>query len=173
MGDRWGPDGPPPEAYSRVTDPERFAPVVEAADALVARLQAEYDVEATSVTFDRTLRAVRLVPVVGAPLTVGVTDFPGVRLAFGHWCSTSAPMCGCDACDETAAEAIREMLRVVVDVVAGRFAERLTRLPSRLWVRTSTEHGWSALDRARYAELAAAAPPGEHTWPAWPRRSAT
>src|SRR2546421_235902 len=49
MPDRWGPDGPPPEAYSRVTNPERFAPVVEAADVLVATLLRDYDVDARPV----------------------------------------------------------------------------------------------------------------------------
>ncbi|MDQ1506921.1 MAG: hypothetical protein QOD57_4648 [Actinomycetota bacterium] len=41
-------DGPPDDgAYERVTNPERFAPLHEAADALIARLESQYQVERT------------------------------------------------------------------------------------------------------------------------------
>ena len=42
---RWGPDGPPEEAYSRVTDAGRFAPLHDAADEMIARLESDFDVE--------------------------------------------------------------------------------------------------------------------------------
>ena len=45
--DRWGIEGPPPEAYSRVTNPERFQPLHSFAEGLVARLEARFDVERT------------------------------------------------------------------------------------------------------------------------------
>jgi hypothetical protein len=174
MGNRWGPEGPPDEAYSRLTDPERFAPVVVAADALVERLVADYDVSSAPVELEHTVRAVRLQPARGAPLTVGITDFPGVRLVMGHWCSAPVPQCGCDACDETAVDAVRDLLGTVGDVVAGRFSERLTRRPRRLWSSYGSpsggSQGWSSLGDAEYDALAAVAPPGEHVWPAWPRR---
>jgi len=37
--------GPPPAAYSRVTNPGRFAPLHDGALALLARLTAEFEVE--------------------------------------------------------------------------------------------------------------------------------
>ena len=44
-GDRWGTDGPPQEAYSRVTNPERFQPLHDAATELLDRLEREFAVE--------------------------------------------------------------------------------------------------------------------------------
>ena len=44
-GDRWGIEGPPPEAYSRVTDPERFRDLHDFAVGLLGRLEATFDVE--------------------------------------------------------------------------------------------------------------------------------
>jgi hypothetical protein len=171
MAGRWGPEGPPPEAYSRVTDPQRFAPVADAADALVERLVAAYDVTRDAAEVENTVRAVRLTPRAGAPLVVGVTDFPGVRLKMGHWSSAVAPQCGCDACDEDAADAIAHMTQVVDDVVHGRFRERLTRHPRRLWVSTGSSSGWSAVDREHYERLGSIAAPGSYEWPAWPTKA--
>jgi hypothetical protein len=44
MGDRWGIDDPPPEAYSRVTNPERFAPLHRFAERLLDSLETDFDV---------------------------------------------------------------------------------------------------------------------------------
>jgi hypothetical protein len=170
MGGRWGPDGPPPEAYSRVTNPERFAPVVDAADAMVDELVRVYDVESTAVEVDGAVRAVRLTPSRGAPLVIAVTSFPGVRVLMGMWTSTPVPICGCDACDEDADSAIELLKETVGDVVAGRFGERLTRHPRRLWSRRGNGRGWTTIDRDTFERLAAAAPPGEREWPPWPER---
>src|SRR3954470_6086510 len=131
MPDRWGPEGPPQEAYSRVTNPQRFAPVVGAADALVVTLEREYDVETAAVGLDYALRAVRLTPREGAPLVVGVTDFPGVRLRLGHWATANFPQCGCDACAEEAEDVIEALDEIVADVVGGAFVEELTIRPAR------------------------------------------
>ena len=38
-GDRWGIDGPPEEAYSRLTNPERFQPLHDVAMELLDRLE--------------------------------------------------------------------------------------------------------------------------------------
>jgi hypothetical protein len=167
---RWGPDGPPQEAYSRVTDPERFAPLVDAADALVADLVATYDVVAEPVTVEGALRAVRLTPRTGAPLTVGVTEFPSVAIARGHWGSGAIPQCGCDACDEDAASAIEALRELVTETVAGEFSETLTEHPPRLATSGRNHRGWTALDRELLASLAAIAPPGTYEWGPWPRR---
>jgi hypothetical protein len=44
MGSRWGPEGPPHEAYSRVTNPERFAPLHELAVETLTQLESKFDV---------------------------------------------------------------------------------------------------------------------------------
>ena len=44
-GSRWGIEGPPAEAYSRVTNPERFQPLRGAATELLDRLEREFAVE--------------------------------------------------------------------------------------------------------------------------------
>ena len=44
-GNRWGIEGPPEEAYSRVTNPERFQPLHDAALELLDRLEREFAVE--------------------------------------------------------------------------------------------------------------------------------
>jgi hypothetical protein len=171
MGDRWGPDGPPAEAYSRVTDPERFAPVVEAADALVAELAAAYDVVVEPVTMPDTLRAVLLTPAAGAPMSIGVTDFPSLRVRCGVWHDGGGfPQCGCDACDETAESAIDALRDWAGEVVDGAFTETLSRWPRRLSHTGRTSSGWQALDRAQLASLAALSPPGTRRWDPWPRR---
>ena len=43
--DRWGAAGPPLEAYSRVTNPERFASLHDSAAALLHRLEREFETE--------------------------------------------------------------------------------------------------------------------------------
>jgi hypothetical protein len=46
MGNRWGPAGPPDEAYSRVTDPQRYAPLHAIARDVLDDLQRRFDVTA-------------------------------------------------------------------------------------------------------------------------------
>ncbi len=187
MGDRWGPEGPPPEAYSRLTDPERFAPVVAEADRLVRELSHAYDArvehggalpwEAVDGPGPEVVRAVRLVPAVGAPLVVAVTTLPGVVLWAGAWTGPELfPSCGCDACDESAAEVVEHLHEWLGGVVRGGLVERLDRWPRRRTSRLSYAGGASGserpVDRREYAALSDLSPPGEHDWPAWPRRRA-
>ena len=40
-GHQWGPAGPPLEAYSRVTNPERFASLHDTAAEMLDRLERE------------------------------------------------------------------------------------------------------------------------------------
>jgi Family of unknown function (DUF6226) len=171
---RWGREGPPDEAYGRVTHPERFAPVVDAADGLVAALSAAYDVVVAPAELERTVRATRLVPAAGAPLTVGISEFPGARVAYGAWCVESFPVCGCDACDEDAPDTIEDMLGLVDDVVHGRFVEELIRRPRELsirrWGRGQSRGSRGKLHTADFERLSAAAPAGRHEWPPWPVR---
>ena len=139
--DRWGPEGPPKEAYSRVTNPERFFPLHAAATELLDRLEREFAVDrlegqdADEDWSGATLACppIRLVPhdPQAAPIVVAFTDFPGVSLKFGYRPSDPFPDCGCDACDDTPDELIEEMTELVEIVVSGGFRESM-RVPALL-----------------------------------------
>ncbi|HQU26287.1 MAG TPA: DUF6226 family protein [Acidimicrobiales bacterium] len=137
-----GHDGaPPPEAYETVTDPERFAVVVERAAGLVARLERDYRVARGPVGPDdlgpgltaSALWVIRLVPDEprAAPLTLAATPFPGVSALFGRTCLISYPSCGCDACAEDPARLTEELEADVADLVEGRFSEAVSREATR------------------------------------------
>ena len=140
-GDRWGIEGPPDEAYSRVTNPERFQPLHAAATELLDRLEREFAVERLQghdaddeLGRIRLARPpIRLVPhdPQAAPIVVAFTEFPGLHLRFGSWRTEPFPNCGCDACDETADGSIEEMTRMVEAVVSGGFRESM-RVPPLL-----------------------------------------
>lgn len=125
MGERWGMAAPPEEAYSRVTQPERYAPLHDVGNALVAHLLAEY--ECTSEedeTGERELRAVWLRSAAGtAAVRIAWTDFPGVLADLGGDVPEAAPMCGCDACDERLDQAAEQFVdRVLTAVSQGKTA---------------------------------------------------
>jgi hypothetical protein len=137
MGSRWGPEGPPPEAYSRVTNPERFAPLHDIAAESLDRLQSRYRVfREDRFGLDPKLEpgqparaTVRLVPEEpeGGPLTIGFTSFPGLMMRLGRWFVEPIPVCGCDACDETLDEGRRRMESFIDDLVSGRVRESVER----------------------------------------------
>jgi hypothetical protein len=132
---RWGPAGPPDEAYSRVTDAERFRPLHEAALRQVAWIEREFFVTREDgfgllppppgMTLARP--SIRLAPALPAAASILLvfTTFPGILLRFGHCATETFPACGCDACDETAEEETERLREVIGCVVAGRFQERL------------------------------------------------
>lgn len=185
--DRWGADGPPPEAYSRVTDAERFRPLHAIVEALLDELHSSFDVERTdgrgqdaelgSSALARSV--VELVPrdARAAPLVVAFTTFPGIRLRAGHWCVEGFPSCGCDACSETAdGEALR--LREMVDnVVAGRFREVIS-VPLigdgwqewALWSDRGRRRARTRIGRGRARSMVASVGRSSLDWAAWTRR---
>ncbi len=87
----WGGDGPPDDAYSRVTEPERFGPLHDWALEAVARLQSEYEVTLDEADgMDAELEraplsrpTIKLTPLQDscAPITIAFTDF--LRLPSG------------------------------------------------------------------------------------------
>jgi hypothetical protein len=95
MGDRWGLDGPPPEAYSRVTNPERFRPPHGFAERLLKSIETDFDVaheqgyglDPELQRNDTARPTVRLVPrsADAEALTIAFTSFPGVLVLLGHW----------------------------------------------------------------------------------------
>jgi hypothetical protein len=139
---RWGEAGPPDEAYSRVTDPARFAPLPALGTALLDDLEARYRVARNSWTEPdphspgATATAVQLTPEDpgAAPLTVVTTSFPGIIVRFGGQ-ELPLPECGCDACDETVPELSELLDRHIDAVVAGTFGERLVHEVGRAFPR--------------------------------------
>ena len=171
---------PPAEAYSRVTRDVRalFGPVAAAADQHVERLRRDFDVTVTPLTAGDSrvpppaTRAVLISPADGraAPLTVGWTDFPGVRLRYGHFGDTVIPGCGCDACAETTEECLDELSQVVTMVTRG-FWERVE-IGKEVWIRIQEPHGSSGsqvLD-AEQADALRVAGSQRMLWAPWPRR---
>jgi len=153
-GERWAHlDGPPEDTYSVDSHPERFAPLVDVADALVRHLATRYAVTVEDVDlrgFDlsshspdspahpvlaglrhvdpKAVRAVRLVPASddAAPLTLVVTGYPSVVVRAGVLHEDPFPSCGCDACDDTAENAAEALEELVLGVVEGRFSEGIS-----------------------------------------------
>lgn len=143
MGDRWGPAGPPDEAYSRVTDPQRYAPLHAIARDVLHDLQRRFDVTAhasSELDPNKTDQApvTTLVPSdpASSPLSVTFTAFPGLIVSFGHSHREPIPVCGCDACDETV-EDCEELLRDLVEtVITGSFGERIVYDSEGVWHQT-------------------------------------
>jgi Family of unknown function (DUF6226) len=166
-----GPEGPPDEAaYSRVTNPERFAPLHDIAAGLLNRLEATFEVErAKGYGLDPELESVklarpstRLVPrdPRAAPIVVAFTAFPGVFVRFGRWYIDTFPGCGCDACGETLTYEAERLNEMIDDVTVGHFREAI-RLPAigdawathEFWSSGGRSAGESRLDRARALRL--------------------
>ena len=193
-GDRWGIEGPPEEAYSRVTNPERFQPLHAAATELLDRLEREFSVERVEGPdaddelgrYSLARPPVRLVPhdLQAAPIVVAFTEFPGLRFRFGSWRTEPFPDCGCDACDETADVSIEEMTKMVEAVVSGGFREAM-RVPPLLgdgWreseFRFNDGHGGFSrsrgrVPRSRALELTGGKLDVTLDWKPWTRRNAT
>ena len=102
----WSDEGPPEEAYSRVTEPERFAPLHDWALDTVTRLERDYQViRVEGVGLDHDLErsqisrpTVKLTPLheSGAPVTIAFTGFPGPAVRAGRWVIEYFPSCGCE-----------------------------------------------------------------------------
>lgn len=134
-GSRWGIEGPPPEAYSRVTQPERFELLHSWAIDLLGRLEEGFEVDRTEgYGLDAELEravvvrpTVRLVPTIegAAPIAVTFTSFPGLGVRFGVWHREAFPSCGCDACDETAEGEFARLVGMCHNMTSGRFRETI------------------------------------------------
>ena len=135
----WGGEGPPDEAYSRVTEPERFAPLHGWALEAVARLQTEYEatLNQDGVTDSELKRSplsrplIKFTPIQdsSAPITIAFTDFPGLGLRMGRWFTDYFPSCGCDACDEVPEDEFERFTELLSDVVAGGLGNHCTWVP--------------------------------------------
>ncbi len=132
----WHREPPPLEAYTRVTNPERFLPLHTLALVLVDQLTADYDVERTQAfalppdmrPFEHARPPVTLTPLASeaAPIAIGFTSFPGLLVRCGRWFADSFPSCGCDACGADAAGEAERLESLLSPVVAGNFREKLS-----------------------------------------------
>lgn len=163
---------PPDDAYGRVTNAERFRPVHDAADALVARLVAGYRVECRQggePAYEGVTRQVDLVPLLGAPLVVRWDSFPGVSVRYGRWHDEHYPHCGCDACDEDPDQVIEALERKVEAVVSGQFIEAVISDREGTWLTFEIRHrdgGQSGKTRLGEGDPRREEA-GEIIWPAW------
>ena len=166
----WGREGPPDEAYSRVTEPERFAPLHGWVLEAVERLQREYEVTldedgVTDADLERSPLSrplMKLTPThdSSAPVTIAFTDFPGLGVRAGRWLTDWFPSCGCDACDEMPEDAFEGFTDLLTDVVAGRFRESLYLEPGgdgwrsrELWGGERRRSGRSRVSRGKAVQM--------------------
>lgn len=125
------------DPYSRVTNAERFAPLVQFTVDLCSRLEIRYDVERSEKftasaavgmqTFVPLRAPICLTPRASnaAAIMVGFTQFPGLAVRCGYWHSEAFPSCGCDGCAETAEDECKRVAELVDAVTAGRFYEMI------------------------------------------------
>lgn len=183
-GQRWA-GSPPEDAYSRVSNLERFAPLHTVAGSLIQWLRETFDVhveEFPAVAGDLLhspgdfLRAIRISPrdPAAAPLTFVLTEFPGVFLHAGALHDFHFPPCGCDACDDDVAGLAAELEWTVHAVVGGRYFERFVRGNHWMESRLEGREGEMRSGQTREGELpqekvslARAVLPATGRWSAW------
>jgi hypothetical protein len=161
---------PPEEAYSRVTNPERFRPLHALADAVVEALLQSYEIESVEHGIEITYvgavrpteRSIRIVPAGGgAPVLIGWTPFPGLLAQFATARAVAFPGCGCDACNDDTYGVFEEFHRDLWRVVNGDYQE---------WVADGTryygsESAWSGEPLADSED----ASPWRSDWRPWIR----
>ncbi|MCS3844355.1 DUF6226 family protein [Microbacterium sp. AK031] len=184
-GDRWGPDSPPSDSYSVLSNVERFRPLHQVAQALIDALASEYAVTveddlalASDLMHDRddVIRAVRITPddSTAAPLTFVFTSFPSILVHAGLLHDFLYPVCGCDACDETWERVADSMEWDVQTVVEGGYEERAGRqgeayrLSDADGSRSSSGQSQD-VPRARLDAASGALTEIDGAWTAWPR----
>jgi hypothetical protein len=171
------PDGPHPDSYGRVTNPERYSVLHDEARSIIESLVSTYEVMAetgdVAIDFPEWMGSAgdvtRLVPTQGTPVALLFTDFPGVVVRLGEWGTEAFPVCGCDACDEKPDEVIVRLRNLIDLVIAGGYQEVLTKRslrqsfdgPQGLSVSETRIH---RAERRRLGQL------GSHKWPPWPQR---
>ena len=116
--------------YGRVTDPERYAVLHDAARSLIDDLAERFDVAVTELEPEAghvprpALSTTRVTPAgAGAPVVITLTGFPGLWVTFGARHEEGFPHCGCDACDEDPQDVLEDLLLKVGAVTLGGFQE--------------------------------------------------
>ncbi len=183
MGEKWASQGPPQEAYGRLTNPERYRVLHNIARALLDDMERRFDVthEVSSEADQYSAasgRVVRLVPadMAASPLTVVFDDFPGLLVRMGDDCIAGLPACGCDACDETV-ERCAEQLHAYAEVcAAGDVGERIVHAHGwwhERWYGFPVGVSWNRtpLDLPQRDALRQAFGGDEKRWEPWPQRA--
>ncbi|WP_052848694.1 DUF6226 family protein [Streptomyces avicenniae] len=174
-GDRWPFEEEPPEdAYSVTAHPERFAPLLTVAEALIAHLTAEFDVVVEEGEEERDGERVRTVTLTpgaadAAPLSFAFTGFPSVTVRGGSYFAAAFPHCGCDACDDSVAGLADELEWQVLAVAAGRLRETMRR--GRVTCAVSSPDGDESSTEYRVARVGAGPPLPPDGWRPWPARA--
>ncbi len=185
MRDDWIDGSPPPEAYGRVTNPDRFAVLHAAADALAVELAARFvlttstDADIPVDLVDRfadVLRTLRLDPAGhGAPVTFVFTAFPGLVVRYGRWYTDVLPACGCDACDDDPSDLVAQLTARLWSVAREGFHERRDvrrgGIQDSFRFASDSSWGWAPFDDHQGRRRVEAAGTGTVDWPPWPTRS--
>ncbi|WP_336921217.1 DUF6226 family protein [Aquipuribacter sp. SD81] len=193
MGDRWGADGPPPEAYSRVTrDLDAvYDGLHDVARRLVAEVCRTHDVlrvplraywvrgtDGRARPADDLVAAWWLLPADPRclPATVALLGQWDVQVRHGWFGDRAASpvVCTCDACDEDLAE-VGDALEGMLQDAVGAYAEDVRPhgvLGRSRWfssgAATGSSGGLVEPGEALHSRLPRRASLG---WPAWPARS--
>ena len=168
-GSRWPGGSPAEDSYSRVTNPQRFAPLITVTEALITHLESEYQVRCTTeglvTVLDPGPTAASLrfdVDPVG--FFVRVTAGPVAKFVF--------PGCACDACDETAEPVADDLEATVFAVVAGQLRQRVERRGLVIEIGGSRESSsWTLLDRGERRRIRRLLRDTPDRWDPWPRRT--
>ena len=125
-----------PEAYTRVTNPERFRPLHDFALNLFERLAHEYyvmesnELELVPISMqpvDYAKPPMTLTPNANdeAPISIAFTTLPGLVLRCGKFFNEPFPVCACDGCGTHADEEVERLQRIIDPVIVGDFVEGL------------------------------------------------
>ncbi len=133
-GSRWAGGSPPDDAYSRVSHPERFAPVLSVVDALVEHLATWYVDDVDRRVSESGARVMCLRPTTGATITLTVSA-ESVDIEAGALFRDRAPVCTCDACDETAESVADHLEQTLLAIAAGGLREVFP-VGQRRWLHT-------------------------------------
>lgn len=135
-GSRWSGGSPPEDSYSRVSHPERFAPVLSVVDALVDHLETWYLVDVDRGTDGPRTRLVHLRPTTGAAITITATvESVEIEIEAGALFRDRVPGCTCDACDETAESVADQLEETLLAIAAGGLREVFP-VGQRRWLHT-------------------------------------
>lgn len=174
-----------------MTDAERFRPLHPAMLEIIGRLDSDFEVERTEgYGLDEELKrdlslagpCVRLSPrdTHAAPIAVAFSAFPGLHVRFGRWHTEPFPVCGCDACDESAKDQIERLTKLVDEVITGGFCETIEHplIPfighgwttAKFWAPVGSYSSGSRLDGLRAREMSGGRLRLDLDWKPWSRR---
>ncbi len=172
------PDGPPEDAYSRASHPERFAALPPMAEAMVTYLDRWYDIAVRRSGGTADSEWIEMLPRQGATVTLTLTE-ARITVNAGALFQAGFPDCGCDACDESVGAVAAELVDCLLGIAGGGLREHFP-VGRRAWThvalttpdsrtggsgQASFSKGEASAIRAQLATL------DDGRWPAWPLRT--